>query len=161
MQDNHSTTSTSSNLSRGLEESFGKLSGWNNIEIIEDKSCSSVNVNPSAADISRGSEYDICTSGIPRPMESEQSPCSEVSVNDSSLNEETRHLIRNENSSNEPLQESKDSSSSHLASKSAISPLLIGLLAPYPEELARTQRAAQWAEEQWRRRVQKQGQKQS
>jgi hypothetical protein len=48
-----------------------------------------------------------------------------------------------------------------LASKSAISPLLIGLLAPYPEELARTQRAAQWAEEQWRRRVQKQGQKQS
>ena len=139
------------NLSRGLEESFGKNSGCNNSPIIEERSCSGDNDSPITEEISRGSEYQTCISGNPSPTVNEQSRCSETSVNDSLVSEETRHFISKENSSNDPVQRSTDSSSNHFASKSAISPDLIKLLSLYPKELERIQSHALWAENEWRK----------
>ena len=130
MQDDHSTISISTNLSRGLEESTGNEPGCNKITTIEDSSCSGVNGTLNAPENSRGSLYANTVSDNPREKVSEQSPCLEDSVNDSLLNEETRQFMSNENSSSEPLQESEECSSNHLANKSAISSALMEMVAP-------------------------------
>jgi hypothetical protein len=74
-------------------------------------------------------------------------------MTDSLISEEMRHFISKENSCSDPVQRNTDSSSRHLASKSAISSDLIKLLAPYPEELVRIERAALFAENEWRKSV--------
>jgi hypothetical protein len=127
--------------------------GCNNAPIIEDESCSGVNDKPSAADIDRGSSYENTVSGESNRNVREQSPCSEETVIDSLVSEKTRHFISKENSSNDPVQRKTVFSSNHLAAKSAVSPELINLMAPYPEELERIKYFSLWAEEEWRKSV--------
>jgi hypothetical protein len=127
--------------------------GCNSAMSVEDCSCSGVNDSPSAEEIERGSAYENSVSGESSLKVSVQSPCSEVSTTESLVSEDTRHFISNANSSNDPVQPSTVSSSSHLANKSAISSDLIKLLSPDPERLANIQRTALWAENEWRKSV--------
>ena len=141
----------SCSLSRGLDESLGEDDGCNNAVIVEDWFCSGVNDNPKAEDMERGSSYKKTVSGESRRKVSEQSPCSEESVKESLVTDETRHFMAKENSSKVPVQPSVDFSSIHLPSKSAISSDLIELLFPSPVWLERVQQTAFRAEEDWRK----------
>ena len=149
----HPVNSISRNESRGLDESIGVDFGCNNAQSIEDESCSGVSDNPSAEEIERGSAYEKTVSGESSRYVSEQSLCSEETEKDSFEREEMRQSISKENSSNDPVQRNTVSSSNHLASRSAISPELIALMAPYPEELERIKYVSLWAEEEWRKSV--------
>ena len=151
VQTNHSTTSISTSLSRGLEESFGNESGCSRITTVEAESCSPVSERPSALEISRGSLYENTASGESTLNANKESPATDESVNESLSKRETRHLSLNTNSSSDTVQSSQVSSSRHFPKMSSVSPVVIDMYASQPTTLKVILLVAGWAEEECRK----------
>jgi hypothetical protein len=140
-------------LSRGLEVSLGNDAGCSKATKVDAIPSSAVNGTPMASLISRGSEYEKCTSEEFNGIDMEKSPLFEESVNEPSSTADTRHLATNENSLNEPIQDNGVPSPNHLPITSVISSSLIKLLSPNPELLEHIVSVSTRAELEWARGI--------